>query len=316
MNSFPLPGKPTNPLVVHDVIIIGAGPAGLSAALLLARCRRTVFIIDSNEPRNAVSPSLHGFLTRDGVSPHELRERGRADLARYPSVTFHHGRVDDARRVADMFEVTADAGRTERSRLLLLATGRVDVIPEVPGFHAYYGRGVYHCPLCDGWEHRDRRLAMYGNGARAFNIARELLTWSEQVTICCGGPPEWPGQARHAAYLGIGVVTEPIQRLEGTSEGLSRICFETGDPLPCDALYFDGECVQRSSLPERLGCHFDEENAVLCSRHAATHVPGLYIAGNVRGGLHLAISAAAEGAQAAIAMNDALLDQAYPPFSP
>ncbi len=301
---------------MHDVIIIGAGPAGLSAALLLARCRRTVFIFDANEPRNAASQGLHGYLTRDGVGPHELRELGRADLARYSGVTLHEAAVVDVRRLADIFEVTAEGGRTERSRLLLLATGRADLLPDIQGFHEYYGRGVYHCPFCDGWEHRGRPMAVHGNGARAFGIARELLTWSDEVAICCEGSPVWPGGGRRAGELGIRVITERVRQLEGTPAGLSRINFETGESLPCEAFFFDGECVQRSSLPERLGCCFGDGNSVLCNQHAATNVPGLYIAGNVRGGIHLAITAAAEGAEAALAMNDALLDRAYPPFTP
>ena len=301
---------------MHDIIIIGGGPAGLSAALLLARCRRTVFVVDSDEPRNAASRALHGYLTRDGVSPRELRERGRADLENYPSVTLHGGKVTDARRAAEGFEVVIDGGRTESARLLLLATGRVDVVPDRPGFTEFYGRGVYHCPLCDGWEHRDQSLAVHGNGARAFAVARELLTWSDRVAICCEGPPAWPGEKPHADTVGIRVFVERVTRLEGTPDGLSRICFEAGEPLPCEALFFDGECVQKSSLPERLGCRFGQDDAVLCNHHAATNVPGLYIAGNVRGGLHLAITAAAEGAEAAVAMNDALIDRAYPRFTP
>ncbi|MDF3057453.1 MAG: FAD-dependent pyridine nucleotide-disulfide oxidoreductase [Rariglobus sp.] len=300
---------------MHDVIIIGAGPAGLSAALLLARCRRTVFLFDSNKPRNGLSQGLHGYLTRDGVGPFELRALGRADLARYPCMTLHEDTVTDVRRAAGMFEVTAESGRKERSRLLLLATGRVDSVPDRPGFQEYFGRGVYHCPYCDGWEHRGQPLAVYGGGRRVIGFARDLLTWSDQVTICCDGPPEWTGGESRAAGLGIRVITRRLLRLEGGAEGLTHIRFETGDPLPCGALFFNGECPQRSSLPERLGCQFDQDSSVLCNQHAAANVPGLYIAGNVRGGRHLAITAAAEGAEAAVAINEVLLDRAYPSSS-
>lgn len=296
---------------MHDVIIIGAGPAGLSAALLLARCRRMVFVFDSNEPRNAASHALHGFLTRDGVHPGELRSLGRADLARYPGVCFHEEAVVEVRKLNDGFEAVAEDGRTERSRLLLLATGRTDTVPDVPGFSEYYGRGVFHCPYCDGWEHRGQPLVVHGRSERAFQIARELLTWSDQVTLCTDGPMAWEGGKARAAALGIRVVTRKLRRLEGNHAGVTHVTFETGEAISCGAIFFDGECNQGSSLPERLGCRLDTERAVHCDRHAATNVPGLYIAGNVRGGIHLAITAAAEGAEAAIEINNALLDRAY-----
>lgn len=285
----------------------------MSAALVLARCRRTVFIFDSNAPKNAASSALHSFLTRDGVEPRELRALGRADLARYPCVTLREAVVTDVRPITDGFEVASEDGHTERSRLLLLATGRVDTIPDVPGFSDYYGRGVHHCAYCDGWEHRGQPLAVYGSGPRAFERARELLTWSDQVAICCPGEPGWPGGKRRAAELGIRVVTRKIRRLEGTSSGLTQIVFERGDPLPCGAIFFDGACPQPSPLAERLGCGVNREETVGSKHHAATNVPGLYFAGNVRAGIHMAITAAAEGVEAAVQINEALLDHAYPP---
>lgn len=270
-----------------------------------------VFIFDSNEPRNAASHALHGFLTRDGVNPGELRSLGRADLARYPCVSFHEEAAVDARKIHDGFEVVAEDGRTERSRMLLLATGRTDVVPDIPGFSEYYGRGVFPCPYCDGWEHRGQPLVVHGRSERAYEIARDLLTWSDQVTICSDGVPEWPGGKKQAAELGIRVVTRKVRRLEGMHTGVTHVSFESGEAISCGAVFFDGACERRSSLPERLGCRFDADNAVQCERHATTGVAGLYIAGNVQKGIHLAITAAAEGAAAAIEINAALLDRAY-----
>lgn len=278
---------------------------------MLARCRRTVFIFDSNDPGHAERHGLRGYLTRDGLSPEALRALARTDLARYPCVTLHEEAAADVRKLPDSFEVKAEDGRIERARLLLVATGRADALPELPGFAEYYGRGVYRCPYCDAWEHRGQPLAVHGNSVRAFEIARDLLTWSDQVAICCEGSPLWPGGKKRAAELGIVVIARKIRRLEGTPAGVTQVAFETGEPLPCGAIFFAGDDQRGSSLLDRLGCRFEHGQARHDARHAATNVPGLYVAGNARGGVHLSITAAAEGAEAAIEINEALLDRAY-----
>lgn len=297
---------------MHDVIIIGAGPAGLSAALVLARCRRTVAIFSSSEPGSAPSKALHGFLTRDGVCPQELRMLGRAELDRYPCVTFHEEVVNDIRRTGGMFEVVGESGRRERSRLLLLATGRAEGMPQVPGFAEFYGRGVFHCPYCDGWEYRGQPMAVYGNGPRMLRLARDLFTWTDDVTICSEGAPAWPGGEEAAKALGIRLITRKVRRLDGGDAGLTQVNFDTGEPLTCGALFFDGDFGKQFSLAEKLGCRFDENRAVVCNHHAAINVPGVFLAGNVSGGVRFAVTAASEGAQAAVFMNETLLDRAFP----
>jgi thioredoxin reductase len=191
---------------------------------------------------------------------------------------------------------------------LLLATGRLDVVPCKPGFRTFYGRGVYHCPFCDGWEHRDQQLGVYGKGVMAAELALELLTWSSNVTIYSDGRPVWSEEeSTRLKSAGIRVVNSIIRELAG-GETLQSICFDAWDPAPCDALFFCEDCPQKSSLPEKLGCSFDVEGAVRCEGFAAAGVSGLYVAGNVRGGVHLAIIAAAEGAEAALVINEALAE--------
>jgi thioredoxin reductase len=297
---------------MFDVIIVGAGPAGLSAALLLGRCRRNVLVCDSGQPRNQASRALHGFLTRDGTSPLELRRLGRDELVRYPNVRVRDVEVIDARCEPGGFELVLRDGERLQTRMLLLATGRRDLVPDVPGFKRFYGRGVYHCPYCDGWEHRDQPIVVYGSGRLGAEIAREMLTWSSHLTLCTAtGAALAEEDRRRVGSVGIGIVDTPIATLEGDAKGmLKAVVFADGAVLPCQALFFCEECLpQRSALAERLGCDFDEQSSVVCKAHAATNVPGLYVAGNVRGGLHLAIMAAAEGAEAAIAVNEALLAQ-------
>lgn len=295
---------------LYDAIIIGAGPAGLSAALWLGRSRRHTLVFDSARPRNAASRGLHGFLTRDGATPEQLRELGRKDAAAYSTVEFRDTRVVDAGRNGGNFDVVDESGAVASAKLLLLATGRIDHVPEKPGFRDFFGRGVYHCPYCDGWEHRGQPMAVYGSGQAAMDMSLLLATWTDTIAICVddtreGGIPNRSGLEAQ----GIRIVTERIARLEGVPNGLlNEIHFESRAPLPCSALFFCSNVSQKSSLPERLGCEFDADGSVICKHHAARNQAGLFVAGNVRGGVHLAIVAAAEGAEAALAMNEALLE--------
>jgi thioredoxin reductase len=163
-----------------DAIILGGGPAGLSAALILGRCRRRVILCDTGRPRNAASRALHGFLTRDGIEPAEFLRIGRRQLARYGTVLVRRQAVD-ARRTDGGFEVDLAGGGRLVARTLLIATGVADRLPPIEGLRALYGRAVFHCPYCDGWEVENRPLAVYGRGRSGMGLALALRTWSRQV---------------------------------------------------------------------------------------------------------------------------------------
>ena len=297
---------------MYDVIIIGAGPAGLSAALVLGRCRRRVLTCDSGKPRNFASRALHGFITRDGIHPAEFRGIVREELKRYPSVELRDIEVTDAVRGDQRSDIVLADGSRAASRMVLLTTGQVDILPEVEGAKEFFGRGVFHCPYCDGWENRDQPIAVHGRDTHAMELALELLDWSKDTVLCTDGPPNLSEAERaRLARHGVRIIEERIARLEGDAEGLHGIRFENEETLARTALFFYPAQFQRSPLPVKLGCKLNADGAVMCNGHSVTDVPGVYVAGNVRCGIQLAIIAAGEGTEAAFVMNTALQEADY-----
>lgn len=292
-----------------DVVIVGAGPAGLSAALILGRCRRTVLVCDMGRPRNAASRALHGYLTRDGIPPFEFLDTARQELARYETVRVRQIEVTDAACRADRrFDVALGDGTVVRARKLLLATGVVDNVPAIDGLRELYGRSVFHCPYCDGWEVRDQPLAIYGHGARGLGLALELTAWSRDLTLCTDGPAEiGPDDLARLARNGIAVREERIARLDGRDGILTHVVFESGERLPRRALFFTTGQVQRSDLSARLGCEITEKGTVRTGKYETTHLEGLYVAGDASRAVQWVIVAAAEGAEAAFAINTDLI---------
>lgn len=296
------------PGAVHDIAIIGGGPAGLSAALILGRCRRRVIVCDAGKQRNRPSHGLHGFLGHDGIAPAELLRVGREQLGQYGSVEVRDTVVTDARPLARGFEVTLDDDTRLTARKILLATGVIDHLPEIPGFDALYGRSAHHCPYCDGWEHRDEPLAVYARDQSALALARMLTIWSRDVVLCTGGEYSLsPDDRQELARHGIQLREEPIARMEGEDGQLQRIVFTEGEPLPRRALFFHSGQHTRSQLAARLGCSFTAQEFIDGDEQQMTCVPGVYVAGDAVKDVQLAIIAAAEGARAAFAINKALI---------
>jgi thioredoxin reductase len=297
----------------YDVAVVGAGPAGLSAAITLGRACRRVLVLDHGQPRNVAANAVNCYLGRDGVAPTYLRELGRREASRYGAM-FLDAEVTNARCTIEerdrstRFTIDA-AGRTFEVRAMLLATGVVDVLPRIPGVDEFYGKSVHHCPYCDGWEHKNRHLIALGNGPAVVELALTLAGWSKQVTACTNGETLSLESQQCLERNRLGYRHERIARFCGVEQALQQIEFADGTGLACDALFFGSSQGQRSQLPRLLGCDYDKEGLVITRQKQCTSVEGVFIAGDADGDVQFAIVAAAEGATAATAIHKYLLNQ-------
>ena len=301
---------------LYDCIIIGAGPAGLSASLFLARYLRRTLTFHHNSPRNLYAHGIHGLLGHHNIPPTELLARGRDE------VTAHGGLIIEA-CVADVeqvspehFRVLTDAEGSEprafESKRLVLATGLRDLTPDCPGFREFYGASVHHCPDCDGYEVKDKRVAVLAHDKNAAAFTAHLLTWTTQLTLLTNQNEISTQNQETLARLNIPVRTESISKLEGdTSSGqLQRVIFAEGAPLECDALFFNLGTELATNFHEKLGCRLDPEcNLVWVDDSQQTSVKGVYAAGDMTPYSQLAVVAAAEGAMAAIHVHRSLVPE-------
>jgi thioredoxin reductase len=290
-----------------DVVIAGAGPAGLSAALVLGRARRRVLLCDTGTPRSWAAKEMHAFLSRDPVSPSRFRDISRDQVLKYPGVTFAPDEVTAARRSGSLFHVQLAGRASVRARKLLIATGLFDIVPRIPGIDELFGHSVFQCPYCDGWETRDRRIAVYGKRQRGFEMARAITPWASDIMLFTDGRSGYsPDMRRQLERNDIRLVETRVASLEGTRGKLSAVVLRDGQRVARDALFFDTPSHNQSKLAQSLGCKFGRDGGVLCGDYEATSVPGVYVAGNIIRDVQLSIVAAAEGAKAAFGINRAL----------
>ena len=303
----------------YDVLVIGAGSAGLSAALTLGRCLRRVLVADGGPPRNAASPGVHGFLTRDGIRPAELLRLGHEQLRPYETVAVQCLQIDELVRQKDGFRATGhgtadDAPTTVTARRVLLATGVSDILPALPGFRELWGRGVLHCPYCHGWEVRDQPLAVYGQGSTVTGLALLVSRWSRDVIVVTDGPGHLtPNARRRLRREKIAIREEAVVRLIGSpTHDLRCIEFANGERLERAALFLHAPQHQRSPLAAHLGARLTSKGAVWVDSKLHTSIPGLYAAGDTTPGTQQALLAAADGNRAAILINESLTREECP----
>ena len=296
-----------------DVCVVGGGPAGLGAATWLGRYRRSVIVLDSQTHRNRWVEQAHGYLGSDPVNPAALLERARDDLGQYATVTIRTGEAQSAQCSVDgLFSLTLADGEEIHAKRLVLAMGVNDAFPDIDNFFDYYGRSVFHCPSCDGYEARDQPVVVFGWSENVAGFARGLLDWAASVLVVTDGR-SFEGETGHRRQLeglGVKILEDEVEELCGQGGELQAVRLRTGGVVPCTKAFFSIAHQPRTQLAEQLGCELTSQGCLQVDAEGRTNVPGVYAAGDITPGMQYIQTAAAEGAQAGTACALSLRDEA------
>lgn len=294
-----------------DVVIVGGGPAGLNAALTLGRARKRVLLCDAGPPRNAAAEHIHGFVTRDGTPPREFRQIAREQLRPY-GVQLREARVEAVQALASGFQVALQGAGAVSARRVLLATGMVDVLPDLPGFRELWGKSIFQCPYCHGWEVQGQAFGVLATQPPLLDFALFLTGWSPHITVFTEQRFELPPEQRERLLrAGVQLEERRIRRLiPGAEDGvraglLEAVELEDGTRVAREVL-FAPPLQQQSRVVQQLGLVLDEWGFVRVNAHYETSIPGIYAAGDLTTRLQGAVIAAAAGCAAASMLNHAL----------
>ena len=269
---------------VLDAVVVGGGPAGLSAALVLGRARQSVLVLDSGKPANAAVSAIGGLLAQSATSPLELRESAYEQLAEHEKVVVRNGAVAGVEETGEGFEVRLDTGECVRTRSVVIASGLRYDPPPLPGIRPLWGRSVFHCPFCDGWEVRDRPIAVHGNGPAAAASALFVRNWSSDVVLLTDGPADL-GERREALdAAGVRIREQAITSLVGEDGALERIEFLSGAPEYREALFVRTRREQANDIADSLGCTFTDDGTIEADVDGRTGIEGVYAAGDAATG--------------------------------
>lgn len=306
----------------YDVVIVGGGAAGLSAALVLGRARRRVAVVDTGQPRNAPAAHMHGFLGSDGLPPAELLARGRAEVVGH-GVALVAGTVtavapcESAPTSAQLrFQVTVSDGSVLQARAVLVTTGLRDEVPDVPGVRERWGRDLLHCPYCHGYEVADQPIGVLAGDpsttAESLAHAHIVRQWSDDVVFFANGATLTAAQREQLVARAIGIVDEPVVSLAVEDDHLTGVVIDGGRVVPRTAVFVRPRFVPNDTLLVDLGCTVRDTGWVQVDGTGATSVPGVWAAGNATNPRAQVITAAGEGSAAAIAINNSLVDEDLP----
>ncbi|WP_339312838.1 NAD(P)/FAD-dependent oxidoreductase [Paenibacillus sp. FSL k6-2145] len=290
-----------------DVLIIGGGPAGLNAALVLGRARKNVVVIDDETPRNWVTRETHGFVTRDGASPREFRKAAKEQIVAYPSVQFASDTATAITGSDGDFVVKTTQGASYHTKKILFAVGKKDLPLDINGLTEVYGKSAFVCPYCDGWELRDQSLVIIVSGDKALHMAKVISGWTERYTICTNGSDSLTDEQREELKQHhVTVFDAPIQSINSEEGMVQQVVLNDGTAIPCTGVFFQPKLFTGSELPKAIGCEITESGTVIVDASGKTSVAGVYSAGDAASEMYQAITAASLGALSAVSINNEL----------
>lgn len=294
----------------YDAVVIGGGPAGLTAALYLGRSRRRTLLVDAGAPRNAPAAHAQGVYTRDGTPPPLLIQEARRQLGEYREVELRADEAVAARGEKGCFEVELAEGGLVQARRLLIACGVRDALPAIPGVAELWGKRVHPCAYCHGYEERDRPLAVMAEGETALAAVAALLNLSRDIVLCTNGSPLLPEDRARLEAHRVRIVEAPLTRIDTAGDAIV-LRFAGGERLYRAALFMKSRPYLASDLPAQLGCRLDGPARIVVGANWETSVPGVHAAGDVAADKKFVVVAAASGAEAAVTIDGGLAQEDF-----
>ncbi|GKV67445.1 MULTISPECIES: NAD(P)/FAD-dependent oxidoreductase [unclassified Sporosarcina] len=299
--------------MILDCAVIGGGPAGLNAALVLGRSRRKTILFDDNKPRNAVTSESHGFITRDGVHPQQLKRIAQEELSTYPDVKIVKQRVHCIHKVDDLFKLETETGEVHHAKKIILAIGFKEVLPDIPRLKEFYGKSLFSCPFCDGWEMKDQPLAVIADDKKAFHLAKVVSNWTDDLSVFTNGNKVLSLKEQELLKSkGISIYEKKIVAFIGQEGRLEKIELEDGTTVCITGGFVTAEWQQAAAFDSTLGYSLNEYGGIMTDSWQQTNIQGVYACGDTRiAGPSQLIIAAGEGSMAAIAVNGALIEEKF-----
>ncbi|SFX71765.1 Thioredoxin reductase [Bacillus altitudinis] len=294
-----------------DCAIIGGGPAGLSAALVVGRGRKQVIVFDDELPRNRVTQESHGFITNDGMTPFEIRQTGEADLQKYPNIQIKRSRINDIQKREEFFTLLTHEGDTFEAKKIILATGLQDILPEIEGIHDVYGKTLFSCPFCDGWELKDKALALIAENQRALHMAKLLSNWTKDLIVFTNGHGLAEEDKSLLTEHSIQVIDVPIVSIDHDNGELRSLQLANGETVKREGGFVASEFKQSAPFAEKLGCQMTKNAGIETDILGRTTVSGVFACGDNLGGPAQLVLAAAAGSQAGMGVIHELVQEKF-----